>query len=100
MFTHIRWTASGSLVKERNDKMRPHVKKWGNSAAVRIPGSVIEAAAMHIDQAVDVREEGGRIIIEPVAIPVFELQVLLDQMDPKTFHSDEEFGPAVGDEVW
>jgi antitoxin MazE len=42
------------------------VKKWGNSAAVRIPASVMEAASLDLDQAVDVREEGGRIVIEPI----------------------------------
>lgn len=46
------------------------------------------------------REEGGRIVIEPIAVPVFDLSTLLAQMDPKTFHNDEEFCPAVGDEVW
>jgi antitoxin MazE len=44
--------------------MRGVVKKWGNSAAVRIPASVLEAADVRLDQAVDVREEGGRIVIE------------------------------------
>ena len=60
--------------------MRLHVKKWGNSAAVRIPASIIAAASMHIDQAVDVKEEAGRIIIEPVAAPSFKLETLLDQI--------------------
>ena len=31
-----------------------HVKKWGNSAAVRIPAPVLAAADQQIDQAVDV----------------------------------------------
>lgn len=80
--------------------MRLHVKKWGNSAAVRIPASIIEAASMHIDQAVDVREEAGRIVIEPISKPVFDLTELLAKMDPKTFHDEIEFGPPVGKEVW
>ena len=42
------------------------VKKWGNSAAVRIPASVLEAAAVGLDQPVDIREDQGRIIIEPL----------------------------------
>jgi antitoxin MazE len=80
--------------------MRLQVKKWGNSAAVRIPASIIAAASMHIDQAVDVREEGGRIVIEPIAVPVFDLSTLLAQMDPATFHDQVEFGPVVGQEIW
>ena len=46
--------------------MQVQVKKWGNSASVRIPASVLAAASLRIDQAVDVREEGGRVIIEPI----------------------------------
>ena len=46
--------------------MRVAVKKWGNSASVRIPRSVMQAAKLDLDQFVDVREEKGRIIIEPV----------------------------------
>jgi antitoxin MazE len=80
--------------------MRLHVKKWGNSAAVRIPASVIAAASMHIDQAVEVREEAGRIVIEPIIVPVYTLTSLLDQMDPKTFPDEVDFGPVVGKEIW
>ena len=46
--------------------MKVLVKKWGNSASVRIPASVMAAAALSLDQAVDVREEAGRIVIEPI----------------------------------
>ena len=59
--------------------MRARVKKWGNSASVRIPASVLAAASLSIDQAVEVREEGGRIIIEPVRAPVYDLDQLLDR---------------------
>ena len=46
--------------------MRVSIKKWGNSASVRIPHSVMTAAALQIDQAVEIREEDGRVVIEPV----------------------------------
>ncbi len=80
--------------------MLVHVKKWGNSASVRIPASVMAAAALSIDQAVEIREEGGRIIIEPVKAPVYDLDQLLSQMTPETFHDEVDFGPPVGQEVW
>ncbi len=80
--------------------MKVHVKKWGNSASVRIPASVMAAASLALDQAVDVREEGGRIIIEPVRTPTYDLDRLLDQMTPESFHDDEDFGPPVGGEAW
>jgi antitoxin MazE len=80
--------------------MKVQVKKWGNSASVRIPSSVMAAAELSLDQAVDVREEGGRIIIEPIRPPVYDLDRLLDQMTPDSFHEDAEFGPPVGREAW
>ncbi|HYR90998.1 MAG TPA: AbrB/MazE/SpoVT family DNA-binding domain-containing protein, partial [Terriglobia bacterium] len=46
--------------------MKSVVKKWGNSAAVRIPAAVMEAIPLELDESVDVREEAGRIVIEPV----------------------------------
>jgi len=80
--------------------VRVQVKKWGNSASVRIPATVMAAAALRIDQSVEVRAEGGRIIIEPVKAPVYDLDQLLDQMTPETFPEDVDFGPPVGREVW
>ena len=80
--------------------MRLQVKKWGNSASVRIPASIMAAAALHIDQLVDVREEKGRIVIEPVLAPVYDLDALLDQMSPDTFPEEIDFGQPVGNEIW
>jgi antitoxin MazE len=58
--------------------MRVLVKKWGNSASVRIPASVMAAAHLSLDQAVEVREEDGRIVIELVREDVFDLRTLVD----------------------
>ena len=80
--------------------MRLQVKKWGNSAAVRIPASIMAAAQLQIDQTVDVREDDGCIVIEPVRAPVYTLEELLEGMDPDTFHDEVDFGPPVGKEIW
>ena len=80
--------------------MRVSVKKWGNSASVRIPAVIMQAAHLNLDQVVDVREEAGRIIIEPVARPEFDLDELLDAITPKNQHSAVDFGRPVGKEIW
>lgn len=80
--------------------MRLQVKKWGNSASVRIPASVMAAASLHIDQMVDIREEKGRVVIEPVLAPVYDLDALLEKMSPDTFPEDADFGAPVGNEIW
>ncbi|MGQ2990109.1 MAG: AbrB/MazE/SpoVT family DNA-binding domain-containing protein [Brevundimonas sp.] len=80
--------------------MRVQVKKWGNSASVRIPATVLAAADLSIDQAVDVREEGGRIVIEPLRKPVYDLDDLLLDMAPERFPEEVDLGAPVGNEVW
>ena len=80
--------------------MNQHVKKWGNSAAVRIPAATLAAAGVKIDDAVEVREEGGRIVIEKVQPDQVTLEWLLDGITPDNIHPEVDFGPPVGKEVW
>ena len=79
--------------------MRVIVKKWGNSASVRIPVAIMQAAKLSLDDSVDVREEGGRIIIEPVSPGEYELARLLDGITKKNMRTEVSFGPAVGKEM-
>ncbi|OGA37112.1 MAG: PbsX family transcriptional regulator [Betaproteobacteria bacterium RIFCSPLOWO2_12_FULL_65_110] len=76
------------------------VKKWGNSAAVRIPASVVEAAQLKLDQTVDVRAEHGRIVIEPRRARTFTLADLVRRIAPANLHDAVDTGPAQGREVW
>ena len=80
--------------------MKAMVKKWGNSAAVRIPASVMQATHLDLDEVVDVREEAGRIVIEPVRQKAYELGKLLKGITSKNQHEAADFGPAMGKEVW
>jgi len=76
------------------------VKKWGNSAAVRIPAAVMTAAHVDLDQSVDVREEQGRIVIEPVRRKAYKLDELLGGICAKNLHQPVDTGAPVGKEVW
>jgi antitoxin MazE len=80
--------------------MRVTVKKWGNSASVRIPAAIMTAARLELDAAVDVREEGGLIIIEPVRQPDYDLDQLIEGMTPENIHSEADFDEAVGKEAF
>jgi antitoxin MazE len=80
--------------------MRATVKKWGNSAAVRIPASVMVATHLHLDEDVDVREEKGRIVIEPVRQKSYRLEDLVRGINAKNLPKLADFGPPVGKEVW
>jgi antitoxin MazE len=76
------------------------VKKWGNSAAVRIPAAVLEAAQVSLEQKVDVREEGGRIVIEPVRPARYDIDSLIAGITDENRHEPVGMGKPVGGEVW
>jgi antitoxin MazE len=78
--------------------VRVIVKKWGNSASVRIPAGIMEAARLDLDDPVDVREEGGRIVIEPLRSKEFNLAQMLDAITPDNLHAEIYFGAPAGRE--
>ena len=80
--------------------MRVTVKKWGNSASVRIPAAIMAAARLELDTSVDIREEDGRIVIEPVRDAEYDLDRLLAGVTPDNLHSEADFGAAVGKEAF
>ena len=80
--------------------MKATVKKWGNSAAVRIPASVMEEMHLALDEVVEVRGEKGRIVIEPVRKKMYVLDDLLKGITAKNLHRAVDFGSPQGKEVW
>jgi len=80
--------------------MRAAVKKWGNSASIRIPKTVLQAAHFNLDDPVDVREEAGRIVIEPLRRKEYDLAELLKGISRHNLHAETDFGGPAGNEVW
>jgi len=80
--------------------MRGTVRKWGNSAAIRLPTSILEAVRLQIDQPVDVRQEDGRIIIQPLRHESLSLESLTSAITDENRHGEVDFGPSAGGEVW
>jgi antitoxin MazE len=76
------------------------IRKWGNSAAVRIPAAVMAEAGIAIDQPVSVREERGRIVIEPKRKKTFPLRDLVRAIRPHNLHAPVDTGTPVGREIW
>jgi antitoxin MazE len=76
------------------------VKKWGNSASIRIPRNVLEAVDLDLDDPVDVREEGGCIVIEPLRHKEYDLAELLKGISRRNLHDETDFGAPVGNEMW
>ena len=80
--------------------MRGTVKKWGNSAAIRIPYRVLEAVSLSLEEEVQIREDNGRIVIEPIQPTKYELKDLLKGITAENQHSAVDFGKPQGKEVW
>jgi antitoxin MazE len=80
--------------------MNMHVRKWGNSAAVRIPAATLDAAGLKPNDPVEVREENGRIVIEKARPEPVSLADLVAGITPDNRHDEIDFGPPVGKEAW
>ena len=80
--------------------MRVVIKKWGNSAAVRLPAAVMAACRLSMDQPVEVREEGGRVVIEPIREDAYDLAVLMAGITDENRHDAVETGGPMGREAW
>ena len=70
------------------------VKKWGSSAAV------LEAAHARLDQPAGVREEDGRIVIEPLAPIRCDLATLVAGITDDNRHDLVDTGRSAGRELW
>jgi antitoxin MazE len=79
--------------------MQVAIKKWGNSASVRIPTGIMEAARLHLDDVVDVSEQDGRIVITPIRPNDYDLNQLLAAITPENLHGEADFGAPAGQEL-
>jgi len=58
------------------------------------------AARLSLDQPVEVREEDGRIIIEPVQPDRYDLASLVKAITDDNRHESADFGTPRGREAW
>ncbi|TDX32182.1 antitoxin MazE [Modicisalibacter xianhensis] len=75
--------------------MKTEIKKWGNSAALRLPRHLLTQAHIDVSSAVEVTVENGKIIVQAsvdkrgkTRFPYSEDQ-LLQGLDASTAHADE-----------
>lgn len=80
--------------------MHVTVKRQGNSASICIPAAVMTAANLHVGATVDVREDDGRIVIEPIRQGKSALAALIAGITPENLHAEVSNGLAVGKEAF
>lgn len=80
--------------------MRVRIRKWGNSASVRLPAALLKSTGLALDQEVDVREDDGRLLIEPVRDKKYRLEDLVSDISDDNRHDEVDTGVPVGRETW
>ncbi|MFC1776961.1 MazF family transcriptional regulator [Pseudomonadota bacterium] len=76
--------------------MQTEIKRWGNSAAVRLSSKILAAASLGVNSPITINVKGKKIVIEPVVeqadkrlkLPFSEAMLLAD-LTPETVHADE-----------
>ncbi len=58
------------------------------------------AAKVHLEQSVDVREDKGRIIIEPIRPAKLDLNDLVAQITDENRYDEIDFGSPIGKETF
>lgn len=85
--------------------MHSQIKRWGNSAAIRLPARILAEARLDVSSPVSLIVEEGKIVIEALGDPLHKrLRLpyteadLIGALNPDTAHADELARPS-GTEV-
>ena len=80
--------------------MKTTIQRWGHSLAVRIPKTLAQETALDEGDAVDVRADDDRIVVERPQPKSYRLRDLLAGVTKANRHADVDFGKPVGRETW
>jgi antitoxin MazE len=79
--------------------MKTQLGKWGNSLAVRIPGTFAKELALEEGAELEMTRVAGGLLLRPRK-PEYTLEELLEQIKPENLHGETDWGSAVGREAW
>ena len=85
--------------------MRTEIKKWGNSAALRLPAAALAKAGLAVNSPVEIRAVEGKLVVSAVTTPQYTLDQLLETSpSAKMALSDEDRqwldSEPAGREIW
>jgi antitoxin MazE len=80
--------------------MTTKIQRWGNSLALRIPGSFAKDTHLAKGSEVNISIESGRIVIEPAFSRKYPLTHLLKRIKKGIVHAEIDPGKNVGREIW
>ena len=58
--------------------MRTEIKKWGNSAALRLPAAALAKAGLAVNSPVEIHAVEGKMVVSAVTTPRYTLDQLLE----------------------
>ena len=84
--------------------MRSEIKRWGNSAAIRLPSKILNEARLEVSSPVSMVVKGSKIIIEAAGEPLsrhlklpFSEADLIRGLNSETAHADELALPSASE---
>ena len=78
--------------------MRVAVKKWGNSAAIRLPFALMSLLHIKLNSEIEMQERDGTIVLSPVN-QKYCLEDLVNGISIENRHDEISFGKPVGKEL-
>jgi antitoxin MazE len=79
--------------------MKATIRKRDNSAAVRIPATVLKAAQLALGERVNVSAESGRIVIEHARRKEYDIAELVKGITRANSYKAIDFGKPAGKET-
>lgn len=72
--------------------MRGVIRKWGNSAAIRLPSSMLKTLRVGVDDLMEMRVERNSLVLEPVRNQEYTLNQLVGGIKTANTHEEIDFG--------
>lgn len=79
--------------------MKTSICRWEDGLALRLPASVVQEAGLSEGAEVDVRAQGGQVIVARAGSAP-NLEALLACFKPEHRRGETDWGEPVGEEIW
>lgn len=80
--------------------MEIRLQKWGNSAGIRIPSSILKDLNLKIGGIINIDKCGNKIIITKPEKEKVSLKKLFENYEGENLAKDFEWDEARGKEIW
>ncbi len=80
--------------------MEARIQKWGNSAGIRIPSSILKSLNIKTNDILDIAQEDDRIIISIPKKKKISLEDRFKEYHGKNLAKEFSWDENVGKEIW